>query len=484
MRIFKPTTTAAIAAAAALALAPAGASARHGHAPPRHAPVHHAPARPAPKHPDHKIAGVNTSCKVTSSVAPHVVEAGESTEVFGQLTCSGGRSVANQAVTVTERPAGSAASSAGTATTNAAGQYQLTSPALTVNTGFYATALGVRSREHVVRVAPTVTLVGPPDGAVLYTGRGPILPRTLPPGYRPPPGFRNTVTFTGTVSPADTGALVVLQRQNASRGDQWYRIGTSTVGAGGAFTIVHTFSVPGDSNLRVIVRPTPGLDAAGVSETLSYEISQAQNLALTILSSAEPVSYGQPVTITGTVAAGPGASLTLLERSHGAAGWVAVAKTTSTTGGAYAFPARTPTRSVLFQVTGAGQTSAQLFEGVRYVISAATTASTVIAGQPLSFTGSVIPGVPGQTVYLEVLGPRRLAWHVVEVGTVRAADSFSIVHSQFVPGMRTYRIRVPGSPEYLGTSGPEFTVNVTPAPLGTLRPEGPGNTSAPPEGQL
>ncbi len=81
-----------------------------------------------------------------------------------------------------------------------------------------------------------MTLAGPPEGSQLLTGKG------------------NRVTFTGTVNPADAGARVVLQRQNALTGNEWHRIDRASWEAGGSFTITHTFRVPGDANLRVLVR--------------------------------------------------------------------------------------------------------------------------------------------------------------------------------------------------------------------------------------
>lgn len=460
MRIFKP--TAAAIAAAMLALAPAGAYAVRG----------------AGRHAGRRTASPSGGCKLSVNAAPRYVENGESAEVFGQLSCNGGTSVANQTVTVMERLAGSAATSAGTATTDSAGHYELTSPALTVDTSFYTTALGAQSGTKTVRVSPKVTLAGPPEGAELFTGRGPIVPSAHKAAYR------NTVTFTGSVSPADAGAFMALQREEANSGELWRRIGTGTVGAGGSFTIVHTFSVPGDASIRVVVRPgRRDLNGPGVSETISYEISQSQNPALTIVSSAEPISYGQPVTISGTVAGGVGTPLTLLQRLRGEKNFVAVAKTTSASGGAYAFAAQTPSQSVFYQVMGAGKTSAVLFEGVKYGLAAPAPASAAQAGQPLTFTGTVTPAQPGHVVYLQVANPSGIGMHTVEVGTENSTGAFSIVHSQYVPGVKRFRVKVPGEPEYESIASSPFTVNIAPAPPAALTPELPGNSSLPSEGQ-
>jgi hypothetical protein len=235
----------------------------------------------------------------------------------------------------------------------------------------------------------------------------------------------------------------------------------------------------------VVVRPgRHGLNAAGASETISYEISQAQNPALTIVNSAGSIPYGQPVTISGTVTTGAGTQLTLLQRLRGEQHFVAVAKTTSTSGGAYAFAAQTPSQSVFYQVMGAGKTSALLFEGVKYGLTAPAPASAAQAGQPVTFTGTVTPAQPGHVVYLQVLNPLGIGWHTVEVGTENSAGAFSIVHSQYVPGVKQFRIKVPGEPEYEAVASAVFTMNVAPAPSAALTPEPPSNSSQPSEGQV
>lgn len=156
-------------------------------------------------------------------------------------------------------------------------------------------------------------MTGPPDGSQLFMRGGPLFhphARRL--------GFTSRVVFSGTVSPDDAGALVALQRESSVGSEEWHRIDFSHVGQGGTYSIVHTFVVPGDANIRVVMRAR-GVNAPGASEPVSYEISQAQNPALTIESSADPISYGQPVTIRGKLAASGGTQLTLLARTRLAA---------------------------------------------------------------------------------------------------------------------------------------------------------------------
>jgi hypothetical protein len=451
MRSIKLVSAVATVASAMLVLAPAGAS--------------------AAKKP---VAGAG-GCHLNISAAPRLVQAGESALVFGQLTsCNAGTSVAGQTVTLLERSApSSAATTAGTATTNSEGRYSLPTPALQTNSQFVATALGAKSGRKTVRVSPQVTLNGPPDGSQLFTG-GPFVRAR---------GLRsNTVTFTGTVNPANVGATVALQRENTVGVEEWHAIGrVSKVKPGGTYSITHTFAVPGDANIRVIVRASKR-NATSASEALSYEISQPQNPALTIQSSANPIFYGQPVTISGTIAAGA-TQLTLLARSKPQGKLVPVATTTSSGGGSYTFPVQSPLQNTLYQVTGAGKASARVFEGVKYGLTASVSATTVQAGQPLTFSGTVTPGHAGHPVYLQAQYPSGVSFHVVQVGRV-TGSTYSITHVPFVAGVKRYRVKVPGDPENQGAASSLFTIQVNAAPAAALKPEPPGNSTPPSEGHL
>jgi hypothetical protein len=460
MRSSKLIPAVAAVASALLALVPAGALAAKHHRVKRHAQA--------------IAAG---GCDLKINAAPRLVEAGEPALVFGQLVCKGGTSVANQTVTVLGRSAPSPAlTTIGTAPTDSTGHYQLTTPALQTNSQFSATALGAHSGKRTVRVSPKVTLSGPPDGSQLFTGAGP---------FKRARGLRsNTVTFTGTVSPALDGAIVALQRENTVGIEEWHRIGhVSKVGPGGSYSITHTFGAPGDANIRVVVRPSRR-NAAGASEPLSYEISQAQNPALTIQSSANPIFYGQPVTISGTIASGAGTTLTLLAHTRTQKSFVPIATTSSTAGGTYTFPVQTPLQSTGYEVTGAGKTSTHLFEGVKYGLTAGVSANTVQAGQSLTFSGTVTPGHSGHAVYLQAQYPSGIGFHVIQVGTVTAGSTYSISYVPFVAGAKKFRIKVPGDPENQGVASSLFEVSVTPAPAAALKPEAPGNSSPPREGKL
>jgi len=448
-------TTAVATSAALLTLAPAFASA---------AGRHHAGLRSA------------SGCHVSLRVAPRLLAAGGKVTATGLLKCDQG-SVEAQAVTLYQGSVTTPGYTAdGTGTTEKNGEYKIETPTpLTANSHFYAVADGAQSAYKTVKVVALVELNGPADGQQLQAGL-----RT---------GHRNRVTFTGTVSPADVGALVVLQRQNALTGNEWHRIGAGRVVAGpnpsqGIFSIVHQFVVPGDADIRAVIR-SPYRNAPGQSNILTYEISPAQNVALTINSSADPIIVGEHVTISGVLAGGSDTPVTLLARNvhqHGFAP-VALAKTNATTG-AYEFPAQSPVDSTLYEVQGNGRISAVLYEGVRDSLMAVSPGTSTQVGETLTFSGTVSPDIIGHVIYLEQQDASGPGFHVVEVSTI-TATGFAIEHTVYEAGTSVFRVRIPGDPQNGGGVSQSFPITVAPAPsAAAIKPESPGNSTLPPEGQV
>lgn len=441
-------TSAVMAAAALLALATAGAAAA------RSTFFRHSKN-------GHRTAGV---CRVSLRVAPRLITAGETALAYGTVLCSG-VAEAGETVTVYERAAGSPGYTvAGTTTTDSHGAFQVTTPALTANAVFYAAAGTGRSGLRNVRVAAQVTLAGPAETKQLRTGR------------------RNAVTFTGTVSPDDAGAMVVLQRENALRGQEWHRIGQTIVNSSGGFAITHAFAVPGASDIRVVVRSNHR-NIASPSNALSYAISQAQNPSLTIESSEDPIAVGGSTVISGTAASAPGVTLTLYGRT--AAGTKTLATTTTNSEGRYSFPAQSPATSTFYRVAGAGRSSAVLYEGVKFILAMAPPPTSVPSGQPLTVTGTVTPAVAGHAIYLERQNAGGVGFHVVAIGTVQANGSYTLTRIFYAPGTDVLRVRIPGDIEYDATASPTFDVTVTPLSSAiTLGPEPGNNGTLPPEGQV
>ncbi len=407
----------------------------------------------------------NDRCRVRMYVAPRRISAGEPVTVFGRLVCHRQASAADQVVRLFHHLRGVPGFTfVQSTTTDGNGFYQFQNADSPVETTrlFHVRSHGAESANRIVRVAPQVTLAGPPEGTQILTG------------------FPNRVTFTGTVNPADVGARVILERQNATTGGEWRRIDVGRVQQGGSFSIRHTFIVPGDASLRVLVRGQRG-EIPGESNVLSYEISQAQNSELTIEASADPIAFGQSVTIAGTLAHGATQPVTLLARAAHQPGFTPVAQATTDANGKYTFPAQAPMNSTFYEVQGAGKTSAVLFEGVHYLLAAQISATTVQEGQTLTFTGSVAPSHPEHVVYLERRNAAGTAFRVVRVATLTAQSTFSIGYQVYGTGSQVFRVYIPGGPENEGAASQPFPVQVTPAPAAALTPEAPGNSTAPSE---
>jgi hypothetical protein len=366
-----------------------------------------------------------------------------------------------------------------TSTSDPLGRFQITTPPLEENTVVAVVAGAVKSARRLVKVAPKVTISGPPDGSILYTGHGPVLGAHAN-------AFPNRVTFSGTVSPVLAGDEVVLQRENAISGEEWHRIDRGFVSTTGTYTIQHTFVVPGSVDIRVLVRRTK-VSAPGVSESMSYIILQSQNPNLTIESSKNPAKYGEPVTISGVEKAGAGIGLTLLARTPSTKRFLPVATTTTTTGGAYSFTAQTPLVDTSYKVVAGGagsaraRNSAALFEGVKFALIAAESPSTVLQGQTITFSGTVSPAVAGHVVYLQEQNPSGISFHVVEVGAVASTGVFSLPYVPFVTGTHVFRVRIPGDPAHEGADSQTFSVTVKANP-GVINPEPARNGTPPSEG--
>jgi hypothetical protein len=411
-------------------------------------------------------AGRRSGCGVEVSVAPSVLTAGESATVTGSLTCPTSVDAAEQAVTIYQHDAGTPGFSVvGTTTTEASGAYRFTTEVLATNSVFYARVQGAHSGRVSVKLAPLVTISGPPDGTQLSIA-----------GHRGGAGASagNTVTFSGTVGPADAGARVVLQRESSTVNENWLRIGLGEVGADGGYSITHTFSIPGTANIRILVRSRGR--RVGLSESLSYQIVRRQNPLLTIQASPGSVSYGQSVTLSGTAAQAAHEPLTLLARTRQSA-FAPVATVMTDGSGGYTFPAQSPLQSTVYKVSAAHASSVTLSEGVRPLLTAQVSSSAVHAGEPLTFSGAIVPDRAGQLVYLERQNPDGVGFHRVAVGTLGTGGSYSIEHTVSSSDTQVFRIKIPGNSEDQAVASELFKISVTPVAEESPEVKAPGASS-------
>jgi hypothetical protein len=460
MRSIKLVPALAAMATTLVALAPAGASAI------RQPGVRHAGALPS------------GGCRIRIEVPKSPIAAEEPVTIFGALKCPKPEEALGKQLSVYEQTAGKGGFAlVGSPTTEPGGFYQFKPLPFSTNSVFYVLYAGAQSAHRTIRVSAAVSLATPPEGTPLFTGGGRLR------------RAHNVVTFSGSVSPKDKGALVALQREDSTGNEEWHRIGNlSTVKEDGTYSITHIFGLPGTADIRVVVHPPRGMNAAGASTPISYVISQPQNPLLTINAAPDPVTYGQATTISGAVAgASDKTPVTLLAHNRGGGHFVPVA-TGQTTGSAYTFP-QTPLQNTLYQVRAAGHTSSTLVEGVKYGITATVSPPTAPAGQALLFSGTVTGALAGHVVYLERKNPGNIGFHVVDIGTLvgtgsASVTSFSILHAFYGAGEGEVRLKVPGDPGHLGKASEPTKITITPAPASALMPEAPGNSKLPGPGQI
>jgi hypothetical protein len=488
---------AAVAVGVLVALGTAGAVAA-----PQHAPHHRVPLR-----------------AITTHAQPNPITAGDPVTIYGRLF---GRRRGGRLVVLFHRAAGVPGGFVAVQTTRTdstgAYEFQRADGAVLTNREWFVNAAGVRSRVIDERVAAllTVNVTGPggvaePNGSVLQTGSG------------------HTYTFAGTVTPARAGATVVLQRNAGAKGNGWATIGRGTLDAAGNYSIAHIFVIPssqnGDATVRVLLR-NDVRNIASPSDSLSYEIEQAQNPNLTINAHSNPIVEAASGTVYGVDASGSGQLLTLYARDYRHA-FGAIATTRTGAGGAYSFTV-TPIYNTAYRVvastTPAGRTgtssrrgapahvasgssggtgstgstgptgttgttgttgstgstgttgptgknrSAVLFIGVQAALTAQASSTTINQGQSVTFSGTVTPDKTGHAIYLERLNAAGDAWHLIAVGTVGANSTYSITQPFFVVGSETVRVKLPGGPDNQGAVSVPFTITIDAIPASSLVP--------------
>lgn len=403
-------------------------------------------------------ARVGLGCTVDLQ-APRIVSSEASLTLLGTLSCPEAEpeAASDQTVTLYQKVAGTPGfAAAATTSTEANGNFQFPASGLELNSSFYVRADGAKSARISVQLAPTVTLSAPAAGTPLFTGGGSHAASAGTPAASTPAA--SAVTFSGTVSPVDAGATVALEREFHSGG--WDRIGLGHVNQEGSYSIVHTFFKAGEVNIRVVVR-SHGLYMKSASTPVAYLISRRRSSRLTIQASADPLAYGAAVALSGTVAGPEGQTVTLFARTTGGA--FAPIATAVTVGGGYSF-SQSPLQSTSYRVATASASSALLGETVTYALAPTPAPASVIAGEQLTFTGSVTPAHEGQPVELERENLSGLGgYHVIASGTVASAGTYSIAYAFRAAGNPLLRIRVPGDAE-IGTAESEpFKLEVTPS---------------------
>lgn len=279
------------------------------------------------------------------------------------------------------------------------------------------------------------------------------------------PDTLHKVRFYGHVAPNHRGERVALQRQTA--GDDWSTIAYGRLGPGSNYSINYRFATPGARTLRVVF----GGDDRNIrsaSDPVTVTVQQTQRPGFTISTTTPVISYGQSATITGTLdqqgTTTPEGNTPIQLCYRLADQKTASCNTAGNTqnNGSYSFTV-SPTNNAIYYVRVTLQQSrrtADLFIGVKDVITLSASSNTGTVGKPDTFSGTVTPDKTGHVVYLQRLGVDG-DWHNVGTGHVQSNGTYSISHVFGTPGTKKFRTRILGGEFNLGAASAPVTVTVT-----------------------
>ncbi|MBV9818907.1 MAG: hypothetical protein JOZ07_11230 [Solirubrobacterales bacterium] len=283
---------------------------------------------------------------------------------------------------------------------------------------------------------------------------------------------RHPLTFTGHVSPSHAGQLVRLQVSDDG-GQTWQYVKSARLDANSDYSISQAFRVAGPLDVRVVLPADPRNDRS-YSDDVSVQIQQVQVTGFSIQSSDQVVTEGTGATISGivdnpnTTTPDAGAQVSLYARGLAAGPYTLAQTATTGSDGGYSFNVQ-PSINQWYQVRLTATPtihSAQLFQGVRDVVSLAGP-STATVDQHVAFTGNVAPDKTGHLVYLQKLGADG-AWHTVEVSRVGAGSNYAFGWTFGAAGTKQFRTRITGGPANVGAVSAAVTVTVSQPPLNTL----------------
>lgn len=389
------------------------------------------------------------ACTIDLKAAARIATAGEPLILSGTLECTEAQAGADQTVTLYQKLSHTPGFNiSATTSTEPDGAFQFSLSDLEGNSVFYVSADAATSGRTSVKVAPQITIASPTAGTELFAG-------TLR-ALRASAQSTSAVTFSGTVSAADAGATVSLQREY--RKEAWHRIGGGgVVNDEGRYSIVHMFSRTGEASVRVVVH-SHGLFVTSASAPMTYQISRRRSRRLTIVSSVNPSAYDQPVTISGTLPGAADRTVTLLAQV-GAGAFAPIAQVMSE-GGRYSF-SESPAQDTHYRAIAGSASSETLAQNVAFALTPAPAPTSVAVGTEVTFTGTLAPAREGQLVELERESTPGGSYSVLATAALTAGGTYSVAYTftEAAAG-ETLRIAVPGNSELLGATSEPFTIAV------------------------
>jgi hypothetical protein len=390
---------------------------------------------------------------LTINATPNPILAGEGVLIYGQLR---GTDIANQPILLYHRVAGAPRFTlVGVRRTDSHGFYEFTRAegvVLTRRNWFVRGPDHTHSRTLHEQVQALVTLASSATSA----------------------DTNHPIVFSGQVTPNHRFERVLLQVQNPS--NSWHTFKVGRLDAASTYSISQRWRTPGERIVRAVF-PGDFRNNAGVSDTVTVTIQQAQIPDFTINTSSPVIDFGQMATISGTLdqpgttKAEPKTAVDLCSRSAQQTQFTCGAATTTDANGNYSFPVSpiSNTVYVVKTVLPPNRHSARLFEGVQDLVTFTASTDHATVGQVVTFTGTVTPDKAGDVVYLERLG-KDDRFHVVEVRTVRFDSTYQFAWRFGNSGTAVFRSRIPGDGTNVGAASAPVTITVAPAPVATLPP--------------
>lgn len=391
----------------------------------------------ATAHPRHNLG-------LTITVAPPgQISAGERVLIYGRLQGSG---VSDQPIMLYHRLAGAPFFTLVQRTsTDRAGFYEFPRAegvVMTNRSWFVRGPHGTHSRTIHERVAALVSLTA--SASSILSGQ--------------------RVSFTGHVTPDHPFEPVLLQQQRSVGGNGWRTVKSGRTGRGSSFTIERAWRRPGVYTLRAYF-PGDRRNVAGESDDVTVIVQQRQVPSFTITSSKPVIAYGSAVVIGGVLRQSggpePDTSVTLLGQTVDSPPQ-AIATTTTQPNGAYSFTV-SPSRNTAYHVIrtlAPHRHSAVLYEGVSDVVSVSAAPTTVQIGQPVTFTGTVLPGQAGHPVYLQRQDANG-SWDNVAVRELGPSSSYKFTRAFARAGTHELRVRIYGGPANVGAASAAVAITVT-----------------------
>jgi hypothetical protein len=406
-------------------------------------------ASAAPRHNHH----------LTIAATPNPVPAGDGVVIYGRLS---GAAVAGQPIVLYHHISGSnrGYTVVQSTTTDSSGYYEFTRAegvVLTNRSWFARGPSGSHSRTIHERVKALLSIA--PSSTATDTN--------------------TPITFTGRVTPEHPFQRVALQQQNGS-GDDWTTLKSGYTNGSSTYSISYRWRRPGGRDVRVVF-PGDYRNIRGVSDPVTIAVDQAQVPDFTIATSAPIVDEAGSATLSGvlympgTTTPDPNTVVQLWGRRAHQSHFAVLADGTTGSNGSYSFTQPGLTTNTVYYVATMPLShtkrrhTAALYQGVRDVLTFQSSTSSTTTGQPVTFSGTVLPDKAGHSIYLQKLG-KDGDWDTVEVGRVRNDSTFQFTWTIGSPGSHEFRARITSDAANVGAASTPLTVTATAPAASTLPP--------------